>query len=492
MTPRCVPTLIALGVLSLPTVAAVPARAQQQRSTPPPPSQMRTVSVPTPAERTLPNGLRVIHAPRAGSGLVSVQFFVRAGGANDPDGKAGLAALTASLVTQGAGGRPATRIAEQIEALGGSLSGSAGRDATSIRLSLMRRNLEPALPVLADVVIRPDFPAEELERQRTQTLDALAVELGDPSSLGRAAADRVIFGAGPYGPLLSGTPASLKGLTREDVVSFSRAHFLPRNTIVIVAGDIAAADAFRLIERHFGGWKAAAAAADAVPPAAAAAGAPATPRVLVVDKPDAGQAAVFVTRVGIARSAPEYLPGQVANTVLGVGFSSRLNQEIRIKRGLSYGAASRLEARRLPGPFRAGAQTKNESAAEVAALMLDEIQQLGSQPVPAAELTTRKAVLSGAFSRDIETGDGLASRVADLAVNGLPLSNLGLYLTRVQAVSPAQVAEFTRARLSREGMSVVIVGNAAAFLPALKQRFGEERIEVIPEKSLNLDSATLK
>ena len=485
-------TAAAFALLLL--LAGAPAVTRAQ-TTPPPPAPPRPVNVPTPAEKTLSNGLRVIHAPRTGSGLVSFQVIVKAGGAQDPEGKAGAASLAASLLTQGAGNRTAPQIAEAVEALGGDLSASAGRDTTSVRLNVMRRNLSAAMPVLADVVIRPTFPKAELERQRAQTLDSLAVSLGEPSTLGSAVTDRVVYGGTPYGNMLSGTPSSVKALTTDDVRSFHARYFLPRNALVVVAGDITQADAFTLAERHFGGWKpanGAGSSAGAPPDVSFSVPEPGTGRVVVIDKPDVGQAAVFVARVGIARRDPQYHTALVTNSVLGGGYSSRLNQEVRIKRGLSYGAGSRLDARRQPGPFRASAQTKHESASEVVDLVLAQIRRLGTSDVPGAELTTRKAVITGSFARDLEPGSGLAARVADLAVSGLPLTDLRQFSSRVRAVTPAQVREFAATRLAPDTMNVVVVGDASKFADALKARFGADRVEIIPAASVNLDAPALQ
>src|SRR4030095_2390817 len=176
------------------------------------------------------------------------------------------------------------------------------------------------------------------------------------------------------------------------------------------------------------------------------AAAPKTARVVVIDKPDAGQAAVYLARTGINRKDLDYFRGIVANSVLS-GYSGRLNHEIRIKRGLRYGAGSSLDARRDVGPFVASAQTKNESGAQVADLLLGELGRLSSAPPADVELTPRKAVLVGSFSRNLETVNGLVGQVGSLALYGMGLDEINRYINSVQGISTTDIQKFAGTRL---------------------------------------------
>jgi len=213
------------------------------------------------------------------------------------------------------------------------------------------------------------------------------------------------------------------------------------------------------------------------------------PRVIVIDMPQAGQAAVVVARPGLRRADPSYFQAIVTNSVLGGGYSSRLNEEIRIKRGLSYGAGSSFDLRRGLGPFVARVQTKNESAAEVAKLVLEELGKLRSDAVPQEELEPRKATLMGDFSRSLETNAGLASAVASLALNGLPLDDINRYVSSVENIGAADVQRFSSEHLAGHS-DVVIVGDASKFMEALKKDF--TNVVVIPISKLNLNSPTLQ
>lgn len=462
-------------------------RAQTPQATPPPAAQPRAVSFPRPVEKTLANGLRVIAIYRAGAPLVASQLVIKNGSEADPVELAGLSNMVADLITKGTGKRSATQIAEAIEALGGSLDSSSRWDGSRAGVNVISSKIAPALDILADVVRRPTFKEEEIERLRQQTLDDLIVELGDPSSIARYVASRVVFGDGPYGKPLSGTTESITRISRNDIVQFHGRHYRPDNAILVLGGDIKPASAFRLAQQYFGDWKKPATPLSAT--VSVSAKGSAQPRVIVIDKPDAGQAAVLVARTGINRQDPDYFTGIVANSVLS-GYSGRLNQEIRIKRGLSYGAGSSLDARREVGPFSATAQTKNVSAAQVAELLMGEVRRLTQEPVPDVEMTPRKAVVVGNFARNLETAAGLVNQVGSLALYGISFDEINRYIGNVQKVSAGDLQRFAGSRLGASGTSIVIVGNAKDFLPALRKQYAA--VEVIPVAELDLNTALLK
>ncbi|HEX6178742.1 MAG TPA: pitrilysin family protein, partial [Thermoanaerobaculia bacterium] len=350
------------------------------QTTPPPPAPPRQLTLPKPSEKTLKNGLRVIVVPKHGTPLVSSRLMVLTGSEEDTREFAGLANLTASLVTQGTKSRTAEQIARGVEALGSTLHTSAGWHMSAVDVTVMPANLASALDYVSDVVRNPSFKQEEIERLREQSIDSLRVSLQEPLSLARYVAARVVFQETPYGQNIAGTPESLERIGREQIAGFHRRYYRPDNAVLVIAGDIKPDAAFAVAQKAFGSWKGQPLGVRGQVEKIATD--PPKPRVVVVDMPDAGQAAVVVTRRGLRRVDPQYFTAIVANSVLGGGYSSRLNQEIRIKRGLSYGAGSTFELRREEGPFTAWTQTKNESADEVASLIIDEMNRLAS-----AELT---------------------------------------------------------------------------------------------------------
>lgn len=463
-------------------------QAQTPQATPPPPAAPRSGAFPKPAEQTLPNGLRVIVIERSESPLVSAQLLIKNGGEADPIELAGVADMTASLLTKGTQSRDATKIAQEIESLGGSLDSGARWDSSYAQVGVMSTKIPQAMEILADVVRRPTFKSEEVERLRQQYLDNLTLALGDPGSIARFVAARIVFGDSPYGHPLSGTTESLTRITAADIAKMHSRYYRPDNAILVIGGDIVAKEGFALATKYFGDWSK---PTTPLPSLSAATDAVATKsgRIVVIDKPDAGQAAVYLARTGINRRDPDYFRGIVTNSVLS-GYSGRLNQEIRIKRGLSYGAGSQLDTRRDVGPFVASAQTKNESGAQVAELLLGEIERLSSAPPADVELTPRKAVLIGNFSRNLETVNGLVSQVAGLALHGLSLDEINRYINNVQAISTADVQKFAGTRLDAKTSNIIIVGNAKLFLPELEKKY--PNVEVIPVTELDLNTALLR
>jgi zinc protease len=476
--------------LTLATVLMMPINSLGQQETPPPPAQPRPVNFPKPVEKTLANGLRVIFVERAGTSLATAQLLIKNGGEVDPSGKAGLADMVASLLTKGTTKRTAPQIAEAIEALGGVIDYGARWDASQVSVNVASSQIDPAMEILSDVARRPTFKEDEVERQRQQSIDQLSFMLADPGTLARYVASRVVFGDTPYGHPLNGTPESLALIKRDDITRLHGMYYRPDNAILVIGGDLRSDDAFKLAERYFGDW-----AKPSTPLPASSEKEEATTqkrgqRVVVIDVEHAGQAAVILTRTGLKRTDPDFFRGIVTNSVLGGGYSARLNQEIRTKRGLSYGAGSALDVRRNTGPFIAVTQTKNESGAEVASLLMTELGRMASAGIPDTELTPRKAALIGNYARQLETIEGMVTEVASLALYGLNLDEINSYIKSVQGVQAAEIQKFAGSRLDAKGADIIIVGKASDFLPDLRKRF--PNVEVIPESELDLNSAGLR
>jgi zinc protease len=442
--------------------------------------------LPVPAERTLANGLRVIVARSSDLPLVTADLTVRSGAAADPQGLAGTASMAADLLTEGTATRSATEIAAQTEALGANLGAGSGWESSSLSLNVMPQNLGAAMAIMADVARNPAFKDEELTRVRAQSLDGLSVAYQRPGSIAEFAAAPVIYAGSAFGHVAAGTPTSLPKITRGHLVANHQAYWRPDNAILVITGDVTPEQGFALAERSFGDWGRPAAP---LPPAPAA-DMTSRPRALIIDMPQSGQAAVTVAKTAIVRSDPRYYAGQVANNILGGGYSARLNQEIRIKRGLSYGARSGLTARQTTGAFTTSTQTKNESAAEVVGLVKTEMAKIAQEPVGADELTARKSVLIGGYGRELATTDGLAGVLGSLALYGIPLSEVQAYTGKVQAVSAADVQRFAAEVMNPAQASVIVAGDAKLFGAGMQTAL--PGAEVIPLDQLDLDSPTLK
>lgn len=440
----------------------------------------------------LDNGLRVLLGRRPGFPLVTARLVLDLGTLLDPPGKAGMAQLAAQMLGKGvqrsdAAGQDAAEIAFAIERLGATLDIVTAAQHSSLALTLASPRLDEGLALLADLARRPSLPEPELERGRAQLLDALKLNLADPAALAGLLGPRLFWGPGPYGQ--SASPASLARLRREEVLALLRQRLRPDATVLILSGEVEPAQARALAQRHFGGWRQNRMAPPPQPPSAPPpAAAPAT---LLVDLPGAGQSAVqllapFAARADLAAQRD----GALANAVLGQGYSSRLSQEVRIRRALSYGASSSTECLPGGGVLSAQALTQHASAAEVAVLMREQILRLAREPVGAAELEARRASLLGEHGRQLETTAGLAALLAEQLARGRAPLALARLPAEWAAVGAAQLQAFAAAHWQAERLRCVVVADLAAAGEGLRRLDPQAR--VIRAAELDLDSPSLR
>ena len=477
---RCKQAALRAALFAAGFVATLAASAQPYE-TPPLPAAPRELRIGVPTEQTLPNGLRVLLAERRGVQLVSAQLLVLSGSEADPPQLAGRASITAGLLSKGTRKYSASALAQAAETLGGTIESSAGWNQSAVSITVAVPQLDAALGLVAESVQRPTFAQTELDRLRTQTLDELKIAYSQPGTLASLAAQHMLFGTGPYGHPGSGTPVSLPRITRADLQALHSQRFRPDNAVLMLAGDLDAATALAVAARHFGAWVR---PKQALPAPETAANAALPLKFAVIDMPKSGQAAVTVV-IPVPDNERDRAARDVMNSVLGGGYSSRLNQEIRIKRGLSYGAGSRLEARREGGVLRVSVQTKNESAAEVLGLVQGELDGLMKAPVGSVELVARKATLIGNFSRSVETTAGLNEAVGGLIVAGRAPAELQRRIETLSAVSAADVQAYAAATLVPARRRVVVAGVAAQFIEALKARGGS--VTVVAQDALDLE-----
>ncbi len=468
---------LALAVL----LAASHATAQEKtkmKQTPPPPKPAHEIHFPAFEEKTLANGLRMVVVEQHETPSLSLQLLMPGGKAYAPPAKAGLADATAALLREGTQTRSTQQIAEAIDSVGGTITTAASLESAFVSVLVTSDQIDLGLDLLSDLVLRPSFPAEELERWRNQTLSGLQIDQSDPSYVATMAFQRLVLGDHPYGRPSSGTMASVQGITRDDMVAFHRRQYVPNEAILAVVGDVKAAEAFSRVERAFGGW--AKGEATTIPPVEV------TPqrRIVVIDKPDAVQTEIRVGQAGLPYRDPDHYTADVYDAVLGGSPSSRLYEEVRRKRGLSYGASSEFRMPTQPGWFLASTYTKTESTVEALGVVLDVLGAMDDKPVPAEELAQRKTYITGAFPLEIETPEGVAAKVLEAMKFGYGKEYLESYRERIDAVTAEQVQSFAGRRIQPDRMLIVLAGNAKAFTADLEKRFG--KVETIPLADVDL------
>lgn len=455
----------------------------------PAPATPRPFSFPRAADRMLTNGLEVNVVSLDRQPEVTITLLVpSAGSFFDPAGKAGLAALTAAVLPEGTTRRTAQEIAETIDFVGGTLSTSAESDTASVTISVTKKDFLLAMDLLADIVEHPAFEPREIERKRQQALSNLEVESADAGYLAQVVAARSLYGLHPYGLPEEGTMESVKAIGRDDITEFQKARYVPRGSFLSIAGDVTAEEAFGAAQKFLGEWAGIAPEFTAPPIPEAPAGL----HFVLVDKPDAVQTQIRVSRPGIARNSPDYLAVFVANRVFGGGENSRLNARIRQQKGLSYGAYAILAARARAGGLSAGLSTRTETTVEALRLVLEMMDQMSTGNVSPEELRFAKDYLIGAFPMQAETPEQVAGRLLSQSLYGLPRDYYEHYRENLQGISDAQVNAMAAKYYGAKNLSIVLVGNVAAFHDALKQAYPQAEMAVVRASDLDVLAANLR
>ena len=435
------------------------------RTRPPRLGPLPALTLPPAAERRLTNGLRLVVVEQHELPLADFLLVVGAGSEADPAGREGLATMTAALLDEGTATRTSLRIADQASYLGVSLGAGAGWDASRVGLHTPVAQLDSALALMADVVVRPNFPVREFERLRRERLTGL-LQLRDeaPAVADRAFAQQLFGPAHPYGRPGSGTEASTRALARADVQRFYGTYWRPNNATLVVVGDVRADDVARRAEQAFAAWRPATVPAPVAPAAPAARAA----AVYLVDKPGAPQSSVRIGLPGAARNTPDYFALRVLNTVLGGSFTSRLNQNLREAKGYTYGARSAFSLLRAPGPFVAEAEVTAEKTDSALVEFMKELRAV-ADTVPAAELEKAKRYLALQLPGAFETTGDIAGQLVPLVVYGLPLDFYNQFTARVEAVTQADVQRAARRYLDPSKFVVVVVGDRKSVEPGVRR-----------------------
>ena len=453
---------------------------------PPRPLAARKATFPPYEMRTLANGLQVIAVLHHEQPAVSMRMLVRAGSVQDLPGKAGVANLTAALLDQGTTSKSAEEIADQIDFIGGALGTGSGSDLSFANVVVMKDSFDVGMDLLGDVVRNPAFAPEEIERQKEQMISSLQVSRDDPAYVASVVFDRLVYGFHPYGLPNSGTPETLPAITRADLEAYHRRNFVPNNMILGIVGDVTSEEAFAAAQRVFEGWpRAELEPLESVDPP------PATRRIVIVDKPDAVQTGIRVGQLAIPRNDPDYLAFDLAVKILGGEGANRLQRVLRSERGLTYGASANVAARKQIGDFVAETDTRTETTGEALRLMVDEFSTLRRERVSERELSDAQAYLAGTFPLTIETPGDIATQVLNVVFYDLPVEEIGTFSERVQRVTPDDIQRVARRYVRPDRLSIVLVGNAAAFAAQLR-RVGFSEFEIIPIGELDLMSATLR
>jgi predicted Zn-dependent peptidase len=452
-----------IPVLAVMTCAAIiaPIAAQQQgpdRSKAPALGPAPALKLPPIQKKTLSNGLPVWFVEMHKVPVVDVTLIVRAGASNDPAAAFGVAAITADMLDEGAGGKTALELADAIDYLGASISTGSSYDASTVRLHVPVARVDAALPLMSDIALRPAFAASELERIRKVRLNALLQAKDNAGAIASIAFSRVLYGArNRYGTGTGGTESTVGEISVKDLQAFYGTYYRAINSTLIVVGDVNPAQMLPKLEAQFGSWPKSTEALTFSPPRAPQHG----PRqIYLVDKPAAAQSQIRIGWIGVPRSTPDFPALTVLNTILGGSFTSRLNQNLREQHGYAYGAGSSFDMRLGAGPFSASAGVQTDKTVESLREFFKELDGM-HELIPADELNREKNLVVLSYPGDFETTTGVASRLAPLVIYGLPESSLTDFVPKVQAVTAADLQRAAVQYLQTDKFAVVVVGDLA-------------------------------
>jgi zinc protease len=470
-------TMMLFAVAAL--ACAAPLSAQRpDRSAPPKLAEPPTLSLPPIHEQRLSNGLRVLLMEKHEVPVVEIDVLVRAGSANDPADRIGLASLVADIMDEGAGSRNALELADAVDFLGADLRTSAGMHTMGASLYTAVSRLDDALPLLADVVLRPTFPRDELERKRASRLTSLLQAYDEPRIVASVLVNRTLYGTKhPYGFPAVGNETSIRAVSVDDLERFHDTYFTASNATIIVVGDVTPAALLPKLEATFGNWAAGNAPRLAVPAASQV-----TRReVLLVDKPGAPQSEIRIGRIGTARQTEDYYAIVVMNTILGGSFTSRLNQNLREDKGYTYGAGSSFAFRVAPGPFLASSAVQTEVTDKALAEFFKEFDGI-RRPIPAEEITRAENYEALGYPGGFQSVDDIAGNIAELVQYGLPLDYFNHYVARILGVTPSQVEAAARQYVDPNRMVVVVVGDRAKIEAGIRAlRLGPVRVLTVED-----------
>jgi zinc protease len=447
-----------------PSVAAAAPSGPPPRATPdapfrqeaPVPGPEPSFKVPAFKRFRLNNGLEVVLAEFHDLPLVDFNLIVKSGGGANPAELAGLADMTARMLDEGTKNRTALQIADEVAFLGATLSSGSTWDASTLSLSTLAKNLDPALAIFADVALHPAFDDKEFARVRDNLLTAITRRKDSPPTVASLALARLLYGGKhPYGWPMTGVEASVKRLTPAELRKFYEANWRPNNAVLIVAGDTSEPALRPKLEAAFKDWKARPVGRRKLPQPQTAS---AKTRIYLIDKAEAPQSSVRVGLVGIERTNPDYFPVTVMNLIFGGGFY-RLDLNLREGKGWTYGARSSFESRKTPGPFAAGGEFVAPHTADSVAEILKEVTAIRDADVTDAELSRAKDQIVKSFPARFATRAAVAQQLAELAIFGLPDSYLADYTRKIAAVTKDDVRRVARKYLTPDRFTIVVVGD---------------------------------
>ncbi|MBI2988051.1 MAG: insulinase family protein [Deltaproteobacteria bacterium] len=408
----------------------------------------------TPQRSVLEDGLVLLTSEERALPIVTFNLLIKAGSRYDPQGRQGLANLTARLLSYGTSSRTALQISETLDFIGAGLSTGCGEELATVNLTLLKKDLDVGLNLLAEILTASVFPQEEIDRQKQSVIASIRAREEEPGAVAQTKFFEALFPQSPYGRPVEGTVASVQGVDRADIAEFYKQYYRPDRAILAVVGDISHQDMMERLAQAFRSWEGKASAQEPRPSVS-----PGPANFIRIDK-NLTQANIVIGHEGVPRGHPDYYAIQVMNYILGGGgFSSRLMDSVRNERGLAYSVYSLFDADKYVGTFQVTMQTKNESAEEAIRTAMEEIRRIREKGVSGEELQAAKDYLIGSFPLRFDTNRRLASFFTQVEFFELGLDYPERYSELIRTVRREDVLRVAQRYLQPEKLIVVMVAN---------------------------------
>lgn len=436
----------------------------------PEPGPTPEIQAPVPEQAELDGGIELWHLELDQVPMVSLTITLPVGAADDPAGKAGLAAMTAALLDEGTLKMDALEISDAFDFLGASFSVSADREASRISLQVLRRNFEPALELLADILLKPALREEDWNRLKIQWINNLRNSQVNPNLIARTISYRIIFGEDhPYAHPTTGYPGSVEGIRLEEARAFYQKYWKPDHAKIVASGAISISELKEALGKHLAGWEPSGSLAPRKPPAYP--DRKDLPRVVLHHLPGSSQAVVRLTAPGISRTHPDYEALNLANVIFGGSFTSRLNGNLRVKHGYTYGAGSNFTRLQGPGVFLAAARVEIGATGKALVEFRREFQEIARNGVRPDEASKALATMRGNLIESLQTLAGTTGQLTGLAEAGLPPTHFKAELARYAEIGkdPSGIDEAAKRWMDWSGVTVFLVGDREAVKKALAE-----------------------
>ena len=448
-------SLIAFAAVA--TLTAPLGAQETKKEMPPEPGPLRKFEVPPVQTATLSNGLKIALIERHSLPIVTARIQIDAGAAREPAAKNGIAVLTANILSEGTRQLTGAEIAERMAKLGAQFGTSGSFGSAFVSMTSLPNVFDEAFGIAATTVTEPRFDSADFTRVRANQIAAFERSMSSASGVASRVFSAAVYDpATPYSRLSGGTRASLESLTRQDVIDWHRTMYSPANTTVMFVGDITMPAARALVERTLGKWTAPAPAPgkldNKVSPASAT-------RIILVDRPGSVQTSVFVGQGTIGWGTPDYFAMEAAARVLGGGFGSRINSNLREKHGWTYGAFATFNPLVNAGTFFLSSDVRTNATDSAIAESVREYKRIAQEPVPDTELRDQLNNVVASFPSSVQTVQGLMGRLSNVVTYGLPMDFYSTYREKLAAVTPAEVSRVGTSLLTPSAVTVVAVGD---------------------------------